>query len=143
MKCSKIAFLRNLAAIFAFAAVSMFSQTPRPDFNRASTYDVQHYIIRASFDRVNKKVFGDTTVSLKPLKDGFREVALDAEDMAFDSVKLEPGGTALKHRLIPGKIVVTLDKAYGPADLIGIRFKYTSAPTKGVYFVEAENSAGV
>ena len=58
--------------------------------------------------------------------------------MAFDSVKLEPGGASLKYRVIPGKIVVTLDKAYGPADLIAIRLKYTSTPTKGVYFVSAE-----
>src|SRR5258708_1221317 len=125
MKYSKIAFLLNLAAIFIFAALSIFSQGSRPDFNRASTYDVQNYTIRAGFDRVNKKVFGYTTVSLKPIKDGFREVTLDAEDMAFDSVKLEPAGTALKHHLIPGKIIITLDKAYGPADLIAIRFKYT------------------
>src|SRR5438132_8479625 len=113
MNYRKIAFFGNLAAIITLAALSIFSQAARPDFNRASTYDAQHYIIRANFDRTNKKVFGDTTVSLKPLKDGFREVVLDAEEMAFESVKLEPGGASLKYRVIPGKIVVTLDKAYG------------------------------
>ena len=64
----------NLAAIIVVAAFSAFSQTPRPDFNRPQTFDAQNYTIRASFDRVNKKVIGDTTVSLKPLKADFREI---------------------------------------------------------------------
>ena len=50
-------------------------------------------------------------------------------------MKLEPSGTALQYKALPEKVVVTLDKAYGPSDTISIRFKYTAVPTKGVYFV--------
>src|SRR5437867_2440030 len=126
------------AAVLLIAAFSAFAQTKRPDFNRAQTFDAQNYTIRASFDRVNKKVFGDTTVSLKPLKADFRVVDLDAVGLAFESVKLEPSGTALQYKTLPGKVVVTLDKAYGPDDLISIRFKYTATPKKGVYFRDAD-----
>ena len=130
-------YISFTAAILFVAAFSSFAQVTRPDFNRPQTFDAQHYIIRANFDRVNKKVFGDTTVSLKPLKADFRVVELDAVDLAFESVKLEPSGVDLQYKTPAGKIVITLDKAYGPGDLISIRLKYTAAPKKGVYFVAA------
>lgn len=128
----------NLAAILTVAAFSAFSQTARPNFTRPQTFDVQNYIIRASFDRANKKVLGDTTVSLKPLKADFRIVELDAVDMAFQSVKLESSGGDLAYKTLSGKVIVTLDKAYGLDDVISIRFKYTASPKKGVYFRDAE-----
>src|SRR5258708_37908065 len=127
------------AAIIFVTAFSAFGQPKRPDFNRAQTFDAQNYTIRASFDRANKKVFGDTTVSLKPLKADFKVVELDAVDLAFDSVTLEPSGAVLQYKTLPSKVVVTLGKAYGPDDLISIRLKYTAVPTKGVYFRGADN----
>src|SRR6186713_284438 len=94
------------AAAIMFAAFSAIAQK-RPNFNRPSTYDVQHYIIRASFDRVNKRVIGDTTVSLKPLNDGLRSVDLDAVDLSFESVTLDPAGAKLVHKVSPGKVSIT------------------------------------
>lgn len=139
MKNYRIVFCSKLAATLLFAAVSLYSQTTRPNFTRAQTFDAQHYVIRASFDREKGKVFGDTTVVLKPLMAGFRVAELDAVDMTFDSVKLDPSGTDLQYKAAAGKVTVTLDKAYGPDDTISIRFKYTATPTKGVYFVPAES----
>ena len=137
-------FIKQIISLFAifFASLVIASgQAPRPDFNRAQTFDAQNYTVRASFDRTNKKVIGDTTVSLKPLKADFRVVELDAVDLAFQSVKLDPSGTDLQYKTVPGQVVVTLDKAYGPNDVISIRFKYTATPKKGVYFRDAETGA--
>jgi aminopeptidase N len=126
-----------MAAILIFAAISVFSQ--RPNFDRPLTFDAQNYTIRASFDRDKQKVFGDTTVSLKPLKAGFRTVELDAVDLVFESVKLEPTGIDLGYKTEPRKVVVTLDKAYAPDEVISIRLKYTTTkPAKGVYFRDAD-----
>jgi len=116
----------------------VFAQNARPDFNRRQTFDAQHYTIRVNFDRSNKKVLGDTTVSLKPLSNGFQTVALDAVGLIFESVKLEPSGTDLKFRTVPGQVLVTLDRPYGPEDTVAIRLKYTAVPKKGIYFVSAE-----
>ncbi|MEO6050393.1 MAG: hypothetical protein ABIP78_03575 [Pyrinomonadaceae bacterium] len=110
------------AVIVLIAAFSAFAQIKRPDFNRARTFDAQIDTIRASFDRENKTVLGDTTVSLKPLAADFRLVELDAVDLVFESVKLDPSGVALQYKITPGKVIVTLDKSYGPDDLIAIRF---------------------
>ena len=139
MRSVKRSSVLNSAAILLVAAFSSFSQTSRPDFNRPQTFDAQNYTIRASFDRANKKVIGDTTVSLKPLKADFRVVELDAVDLAFQSVKLDPSGIDLQYRTVPGKVVVSLDKAYSPIDVISIRFKYTATPKKGVYFRDSED----
>ncbi|MFL6375333.1 MAG: M1 family metallopeptidase [Pyrinomonadaceae bacterium] len=130
------------AATIVFAAFSGTAQKPRPDFNRYSDFDVQHYTIRARFDRAKKEVFGDTTVSFKPTKADFRSIELDAIGLNFTSVKLDPSGQNLQYRTTSTKVIVTLDKPYQPADTVAIRFVYTTTdPKKGVYFRAAENSA--
>lgn len=135
MKFAKRLFVFCPAAVILIAAFYAAGQTTRPDFNRPQTFDALNYTIRASFDRSNKKVFGDTTVSLKPLKSDFRTVELDAVDFTFDTVKLEPAGTPLQFKTTGKNITITLDRAYGPAETISIRLKYTVSPKKGVYFV--------
>ena len=119
------------------------AQTPKPNFTRARTYDVQNYIIRTSFDRANKIIFGDTTVQLKPLNENFQTLELDEADMKFDSVALEPTNTNLNYKIVGEKIIITLDKAYSPTDLISVRLKYSAKPKKGVYFVDALKENGV
>lgn len=132
--------LHRIAAglVFSLALVipSALGQSARPNFTRTSTYDVQHYVIRVSFDRTKKQVIGDTTVRLKPTVGNFAQAELDAADISFRSVTLEGSDTPLKFRTAGEKVTVTLDKAYRPEDTIGIRFQYTATPKKGVYFVD-------
>ncbi|MEO6655814.1 MAG: M1 family metallopeptidase, partial [Pyrinomonadaceae bacterium] len=135
-KCPTVLISAVMLLIAAFSAIA---QIKRPDFNRPQTFDAQNYTIHASFDQKNKSVFGDTIVSLKPLAADFRVVELDAVDLVFESVKLEPSGISLQYKTTPGKIIVTLDKSYGPEDVIAIHFKYKASPKKGVYFVAAES----
>ena len=128
-----------LLFLFAF---SISAQNSRPNFNRVRTFDVQHYILRVSFDRDNKIVFGDTTIQLKPLNNDFKSIELDAADLEFESVKLESENKDLTYRTSGEKIYIMLDKAYSPADLISVRFKYSAKPRKGIYFVDEETDKG-
>jgi aminopeptidase N len=130
--------LASSVVSIVLSIITCFAQAPRENFNRSQTFDVQNYTIRASFDKEHKKVFGDTTVTFKPLKTGFGVAELDAVDLAFESVKLDPSGIDLQYKTSSGKVQVTLDRTYGPDDIISIRFKYSATPDKGVYFVEAE-----
>jgi aminopeptidase N len=136
--------LRSFLSLFLIALSANFisAQTSKSNFNRVRTYDVQHYILRVSFDRAAKAVFGDTTVQLKPLKANFNQVELDAAALKFDSVKLEPANKDLQYKQAGEKIIVTLDKNYAPEDLISLRFKYSAKPNKGVYFIDAETQDG-
>jgi len=130
---------RTWAALF-FAALFFTGATSaqvRPDFNRKQTYDVQHYLIRTSFDRAKFEVIGDTTITLKPLAANLTTVEFDQVGLNFKTVVHDPAGTPLKFRTTPGKVAITLDKAYGPNDTVGVRLTYTATkPTKGIYFVE-------
>ena len=137
MKLLKI----SLLVPFLFISVlNIFGQTPRE-----RTFDAQHYIIRSSFDRDNKIYFGDTTVQIKPLKDGFNTLILDSVGMKFDSVTLEstdkqlPFAISLPFNQKGGQIYVNLTKSFTPNDLVSVRFKYsTKNPAKGIYFVDKE-----
>ncbi|MBK7935375.1 MAG: M1 family metallopeptidase [Acidobacteria bacterium] len=138
MKLKRRVFLATLAAALLLSAFSVLAQN-RTEFDRPQTFDAQHYTIRVAFDRSQKKVLGDTTVSVKPLKPGFRTLELDAVGLAFESVALEPTGSKLEYKTAEGKVIVTLDRAYGPEETIAVRFKYSASPKKGIYFVDASN----
>jgi aminopeptidase N len=100
-------------------------------------YDVQHYVIRTRFDVPTKTVYGDTTVTLKPLASGFQAFALDATGMEFESVKLEPEGKALRWSPSTDKLLITLDRPYSSSEEVSVRIRYKAIPEKGLYFVPA------
>lgn len=141
MKYTRCFSLIFSAVLLCNAAFSSDVQK-RLDFNRPQTFDAQHYVIRVSFDRLNKKISGETTVTIKPLQDGFRVIDLDAVELSFDSVTLEPSGSMLAFKTLPGKVTVTLDRAYSTLDLITIRLRYSAKPKKGIYFVDAIEGRG-
>ncbi len=134
MSLKQLLRISHISAALLFAAVFISAQPVRPDFNRPQVYDVQHYTMRLSFDRPVKKVMGETTVSFKPLKDGLAAADFDAVGIQFESVTLE-GGPALKFASGPEKITVTLDRPYNASETVAVRFKYSAAPKKGIYFI--------
>ena len=123
-----------LIFLFVFQASG---QNAVKNFNRQRTFDVQHYIIRTGFDRKQKMVFGDTTISLKPLTDNFRMIELDSAGIKYESIRLESGNTNLSYRQAGEKIIITLDKPYKTGEDVSIRFKYSAKPAKGINFVDA------
>ena len=123
-------------------ALAVAAQTPQPNITRVRTYDVQNYILRVSFDRAAKTVFGDATVQIKPLENDFKTVELDAAGLNFASVKLESGNQDLIYKTAGEKIFITLDKSYSPDEMISLRFKYSAKPKKGIYFVDALTENG-
>jgi aminopeptidase N len=126
-----------LLTLFSFSG-SVAAQTSRRNFNRPQFYDAEHYVLRVNFDRRLRKVIGETTIRFKPLKNDFSIAEFDAVGITFSSVVLEPSGKPLKFRVAGGKIIVTLDKRYGSNEEVTIRFKHSSIPKKGVYFVDKE-----
>lgn len=133
---------RYLAVLLIFVCVSgeLFAQNGRPDFNRASDYDVQHYVLRVGFDRSKKTINGDTTIRLKPLRDGFRRVVFDSVGIRYSSVTLEQSGSPLAYKTVGGSVIVDLDKAYSAGENVAIRFRYSATPKKGIYFIPEQKA---
>jgi len=138
MNFRKYLVVANAFAMLLLIIATGAAQRPLPNFNRVQTFDVQHYALRMSFDRPNKKVIGDTIIRLKPLKSGFSEVKLDAAALNFSSITLEPSDTALKYRISGEKVFVMLDRSYSPEEIISIRFRYSATPKKGIYFTSGQ-----
>ncbi len=131
----RISFAAVVAALFLTGIAS--AQTARPDFNRKSVYDVQHYRIKTSFDTATKTVIAETAITFKPLAANLSSVEFDQAGLSFKSVSLDGSNVPLTFRTAGEKIIVALDKSYGPNDTVAIRFIYTAVrPKKGVYFVE-------
>ena len=112
----KLLKLNFFVLFFLLSVFNIFGQSAR-----VRTFDAQHYIIRSNFDRKNKIYFGDTTVQVKPLKDGFNTLVLDSVGMKFDSVTLESDGTTLDYKQVGDKINVYLGKSFSPNDLVSVR----------------------
>lgn len=130
-------------ALFNFVFVfSSFAQIPQIK-NRERSFDVQHYVIRSKLDRATKTYFGDSTIFVKPLEDGFNVLNLDAAGMKFASVRLgDENGRDLKYKQSGDKLTVNLDKSYAASETIAVRFKYSAKPQKGVYFVDEIKEGG-
>lgn len=140
-----LVFLKRAAATVAalfFVATTSLSQVARPDFNRKQTYDVQHYVIRVSFDAEKRVVNGDVSIRFKPLENGLRVADFDAVDLDIHSVELQPIGKQLVSQTKGESVSVELDRPYAASEVIELRFQYSSKPKKGVYFVDEKRENG-
>lgn len=140
-----LVFLRRAAATVAalfFIAITALAQDDRPDFNRKQVYDVQHYVIRVTFDPEKRLVNGDVSIRFKPLENGLSVAEFDAVGLDIRSVQLQPDGRALLSKSKDDTLAVQLDRSYGPSDVVELRFQYTAKPKKGVYFVDEKREDG-
>lgn len=136
MQTTRRLFLFALFALSAFASVT-FAQS------RVRTFDAEHYVIKTSFDRAAKTVFGETTIRLKPLANGFKDFAVDAAKLKIESITLENDAKPLKFSAENNKLLVSLDKVYSPAETVAVTIKYSAvAPEAGMYFVDEEKEDG-
>src|SRR5262245_56025775 len=92
-----------LIALFVYPALAQAPFTPAS--THKPTYDVQHYIINTRFDHAQKKLTGQTTVSLKPLAGGFQTLELDAAGMAIESATLNGDSKPLQFKTTEQKLI--------------------------------------
>lgn len=133
-----------LAFVLTLSALPVTAQAPAPapvpaappyQWPRSHDYDVQHYRIEISFDWAKKSVAGETTVSLRPFKNDFKEIELDAGDMAINAVKLG-AGQPLKFRYEGNeKLFISLDKPYAAGSNVAVKIAYSATPKKGLTFI--------
>jgi aminopeptidase N len=106
------------------------ARTPTP-----RTFDALHYALRTRFDRKTKTVFGDETLTLKPLAANFREIRLDAAGLTFESVTLDDGSALKWRQEKPDQLVIALPRAFGAGETVSVRLVYKAVnPKRGLYF---------
>ncbi|MCP5117535.1 MAG: M1 family metallopeptidase, partial [bacterium] len=88
---------RNIALLISLLALACFPSAVLPDEvdvysrplqdERSSDYDVLHYRIKLKFDDPARSFFGETTITLRPLRDQFDVCTLDAETFQVTRVQ--------------------------------------------------------
>jgi aminopeptidase N len=80
-------------------------------------------------------VFGDSTITLKPLGKSLESVELDAKNIDFQLVTLAGSETPLRVAVGKTKVRVFLPSPLAADQKAEIRFRYSAKPDKGIYFV--------
>ncbi len=102
---------------------------------RSHDYDVQHYKNVISFDLPGRSVSGETTITLRPFKNEFKEIELDAGDMTIRSVSLAGGAPLKFHYEEKEKLFVEMDRAYPAGRDLSITVAFSAKPKKGLTFI--------
>ncbi len=115
--------------------VSLMALCLRADepYARTKDYDLQHSKVALRFDLEQKKVIGDVTHTLSPLREGVNKVSFDSVGLQIQSVKVNKGEA--KFSTTDKKLVVNLPKAGKIGEKCEIEIKYEGKPTKGLYFI--------
>jgi aminopeptidase N len=101
---------------------------------RSRDYDVKHYRIALTFDLDKKSFWGENRITLSPLKDGFTDCRLDAEEMTVTRV-FGKNNSPLQFRQSEKHITVCLAQAYPYGDDVTFTVKYRATdPKQGLYF---------
>ena len=135
------ALLMAAALVAATQFTSAQQSVPPPNWTRSHDYDVQHYRLNVSFDWKQKMVMGETTITLRPFANNFKQLELDAGDMTIKSVTLA-GGKTLEYKYDgKEKLRVMLDHPYAAGQELSVTVGYSAVPKKpGLVFITPNES---
>jgi len=119
---------KRLAVLLATAATLACAQPidihVRPHrVERSHDYDVLHYRIQLTLHDATRAFDGETTVTLRALRDGFNQVALDAETFTVTEVQ-NAAGTSLPFQHNAGSLAVSLPRPYAYGEPVELRVRY-------------------
>jgi aminopeptidase N len=96
-------------------------------------YDLQHSKVALRFDLDQKKVIGDVTHTLTPLREGVDKVSFDCVGLQIASVKVNRH--TAKFSTTTEKLIVDLPNTGKIGEKYDVEIKYEGKPTKGLYFI--------
>jgi aminopeptidase N len=130
----------NMAIVFLIVcAASLFAQKidiyKRPvQVERSRDFDAQHYRLTLTFDLDKKEFWGENKVTLKSLKDEFKECVLDAKELVVTEV-VNHHKAPLKFDQTDEKLVVSMSRTYNYGEEATFTIKYYAKdPKKGFFF---------
>lgn len=119
--------------VFGNPAVTQRPPTP--------AYHVQNYRMALRFDEPKGEVFGTEVIRLVPLRAGFSRFYLDSSELAIQGVALRsPEGKPLplQFKSAGSRLWITLNRAYGPGEVLRVAIRYYGFPRAGLYFVQPD-----
>lgn len=107
------------------------------------TYHVENYRLNLHFSQSRQEVFGDESVTIRPLQAAFDRFCINSSGLTIDSVTLLTAANepeALAHTTDDDCLWITLDHPHGPAQPLDIRIVYHGHPTAGLFFVNPDRN---
>jgi hypothetical protein len=104
-----IIFLIACAVILSAQKIDIYKRPLQVE--RSHDFDVQHYRLTLTFDLDKKEFWGENKVTLKSLKDEFKECVLDAKELVATEV-VNHHNAPLKFDQTDEKLVVSLSRTY-------------------------------
>lgn len=123
MKQTLLIFIVALvvAPLAAAQPVDVYSRPRQAE--RSRTYDALHYRIALRFDEASKSFWGENTITLTPLHDGFQRAVLDAETFTVTAAT-DAQGRPLAFDQPPHQVVVHFPRAYAYGDTLTFTVAY-------------------
>jgi aminopeptidase N len=116
-----------LAAIFASAARADRPYAPSRD------YHLQNVRVSLRFDIDQRKVFGEVTHTLSPLRDGLTHLDFDCADLTILSARVNGKDTTVELR--DNMLHVNLAQPTKSGETLEVNLRYEGKPTAGLYFI--------
>jgi aminopeptidase N len=116
-----------LAAIFAAAARADRPYAPSRD------YHLQNVRVSLRFDLDQRKVIGEVTHTLSPLRDGLTHLDFDCADLTISSARVNGKDTTFELR--GDKLRVNLAQPAKAGEKLEVNLRYEGKPTSGLYFI--------
>ncbi|HEU4939981.1 MAG TPA: hypothetical protein VFT97_00015, partial [Candidatus Eisenbacteria bacterium] len=107
--------------------------TESPSPRRDLEFHVRHYKVELDVDFERKELRGRASLTVESLRDGLRDVVLDAAEMRIASIKT--GRRSLAYATEGEKLRVALAEPLGAGDQAVIEIAYATRPRKGFFFV--------
>ena len=108
-----------------------------PMAERVRTFDVRHLKADLTLDTKKGEIRGTVTQTIAPLHPGLESVTLDCgADLKVSKVAV--GSNVCKYAQQGNELVITLDKGYGPDEMIPLAVTYAGTPDVGIRFVKPD-----
>jgi len=104
-----------------------------PQPRRDLEFHVNHYKVNLEVDLEARELRGRATLTIEAIRDGLREVALDAAELEISKVSVK--GKKVHHESGAEKLTVTLPRPLATGKRATIDVSYSTLPRKGFFFV--------
>jgi aminopeptidase N len=124
---------RGVWALIAALCLAVTLRAEEP-YARSRDYDLQNARIHLRFDLAQRKVLGEVTHTLAPLRDGLTRLEFDSVGLVISSVTL--AGKPARFESQPAKLVVLVDRPARAGEKLDVTIRYEGRPRrKGLYFI--------
>jgi aminopeptidase N len=114
-------------------------EASKPQWLRARNFEVTHIILDVRIDDQKHTIEGSSTLSLRAIPGGTREVELDAANMDIRGV-YDRHDQPLEYSYDERKLNVTLKRSLRANSKATVRIDYFTKPQKGLYFIEPDEA---